>query len=78
MVRQDWNDNELVEQLPLSCCQSPATIAYLLEKSNFQIELKRWLPNINRFVIDTNNSKSPHYLIIASKPLVAAQQIGEI
>jgi len=64
--RQDWMTEDLVDRLPLSCYQSRATVSYLLEKSGFQIEVNRWLPNQNGFFTNSDDIKSPHYLIIAN------------
>jgi ubiquinone/menaquinone biosynthesis C-methylase UbiE len=65
--RDGWSDDHLVDQLPLSCLQTRATIAYLLEKSGFQILENKWLDQVNAYLSGIGQSKSPRYKIAAKK-----------
>jgi SAM-dependent methyltransferase len=65
--RDGWSDDHLVDQLPLSCLQTRATLAYLLEKSGFQIVENKWLDQVNAYLSGTGQSKSPRYKIAAKK-----------
>jgi ubiquinone/menaquinone biosynthesis C-methylase UbiE len=65
--RKGWGDDELVDLLPLSCHQTRAAVAYLLEKSGFQIEVNQWLANVNDYFVDTGRSDSPRYMLVARK-----------
>jgi len=63
--REGWGNDELVDSLPLSCLQTRRTVAYLLERSAFEIEQCLWLERVNTTlgIITT----SPRYLIVARK-----------
>lgn len=65
--RDGWGDDHLVDQLPLSCLQTRATIGYLLEKSGFQVIENKWLDQINAHLSRAGQSKSPRYKILAKK-----------
>lgn len=65
--RKGWGDDELVDLLPLSCHQTRATVAYLLEKSGFQIEVNQWLTRVNDFFVTAGRLDSPRYMIAARK-----------
>lgn len=66
--REGWdNEDDLIDSLPLSCLQTRATYAYLLEKSGFKIKTNTWLHHVNEYWSNTNRSKSPLYLITAQK-----------
>jgi len=65
--RDGWSDDHLVDQLPLSCLQTRATIGYLLEKSGFQILENKWLDQVNAYLSGVGQSKSPRYKIVAKK-----------
>jgi len=65
--RDGWSDDYLVDQLPLSCLQTRATIAYLLEKSGFQILENKWLDQVNTYLSGTGQSNSLRYKIAAKK-----------
>lgn len=71
--RKGWGDDELVDMLPLSCHQTRAAVAYLLEKSGFEIETNQWLANVNDYFAGTGKSESPRYMIVARK----LEQVGE-
>ncbi len=53
--------------LPLSCHQTRAAVAYLLEKSGFEIEMNQWLAHVNDYFVGTGKSESRRYMIIARK-----------
>jgi len=55
-LREDWSNNNLVDNLPLSCIQTKATLEYLLNKSGFEIIE-------NDFLYGYNNK----YLLVAKK-----------
>lgn len=65
--REDWNNHDLVDQLPLSCLQTRATIRYLLEKSGFQIIENKWLEQVNEYLARLKQNQSPRYVIVARK-----------
>ena len=65
--RDGWKDDDLVDQLPISCLQTRATLAYLLEKSGFQVCHNRWLEQVNAYLIDTGQTNAPRYMIVAQK-----------
>lgn len=65
--RDGWSDDHLVDQLPLSCLQTRATIGYLLEKSGFQILENKWLDQVNAYLSGAGQSKSLRYKIAAKK-----------
>ena len=65
--REGWNNEELVDQLPLSCHQSKALISYLLEQSGFQVETSQWLKRVNNYFSEDGKSGSIRYLVIAKK-----------
>lgn len=66
-LRQGWGDDDLVDSLPLSCHQSRAAVAYLLEKSGFEIQQNDWLTHVNDYFAATSQSESRRYMIIARK-----------
>lgn len=65
--RKGWGDDELVDLLPLSCHQTRAAVAYLLEKSGFEIERNQWLTNINDYFVGGGESESRRYMIVARR-----------
>lgn len=65
--REGWSSDELVDQLPLSCLQTRATVAYLLEKAGFRIVANRWLTTVNAHLAANGESNSPRYLVVAHK-----------
>lgn len=62
--RAGWGDEGLVDQLPLSCLQTRATLAYLLEKSGFRITHNDWLAQVNTYLQAANPATSPRYMIV--------------
>jgi SAM-dependent methyltransferase len=66
-LREGWGNDELVDQLPLSCLQTRATLAYLLDKAGFHIDANRWLATVNEHLATTGGSNSPRYLVVAHK-----------
>jgi SAM-dependent methyltransferase len=65
--RNGWGDDALVDRLPLSCLQTRATMAYLLEKSGFAITRNTWLDDINQRARRAAPAAAPRYAIIARK-----------
>jgi hypothetical protein len=65
--RKGWGDDELVDLLPLSCHQTRAAVAYLLQKSGFAIETNQWLTHVNDYFASTGKSESPRYMVVAMK-----------
>lgn len=65
--RQGWSNSELVDQLPLSCLQTRATISYLLENSGFKVGVNRWLDRVNTYLASQEESVSLRYIIRAQK-----------
>jgi hypothetical protein len=66
-ARQGWSNSELVDQLPLSCLQTRATISYLLENSGFKVGVNRWLERVNTYLASQEESVSLRYIIRAQK-----------
>lgn len=62
--RAGWDD-VLVDQLPLSCLQTRATVAYLLEKAGFQIIHNNWLTRVNTYLQSVDPTASPRYMVVA-------------
>lgn len=65
--RSDWGDDDLVDTLPLSCLQTRATVAYLLEKAALTIQSNVWLERVNAYFATQGNSVSRFYMVIAQK-----------
>jgi ubiquinone/menaquinone biosynthesis C-methylase UbiE len=65
--REGWSNDELVDQLPISCLQTRATVAYLLEKAGFHIVVNKWLTTVNEHLATAGESHSPRYLVVAHK-----------
>jgi len=65
--RVGWGDEALVDQLPLSCLQTRATIAYLLGKSGFRITHNGWLTQVNTCLQVADRATAPRYMIVAQK-----------
>jgi len=65
--RKGWGDDELVDLLPLSCHQTRAAVAYLLEKSGFAVKTNQWLAHVNDYFRSTDKSESLRYLTVARK-----------
>lgn len=65
--RAGWGDEALVDQLPLSCLQTRATIAYLLRKSGFTVTYVGWLENVNAYLDASGKPSSPRYLVVARR-----------
>lgn len=55
---------EEVDQIPLSACQSLATIPYLLESVGFQVDHVDWMNRTNRL----KSTRTKRYLVVATKP----------
>lgn len=64
--RTGWDD-ALVDHLPLSCLQTRATIAYLLEQSGFRMTHNDWLTQVNAYLKTADIAASPRYMIVAQK-----------
>lgn len=62
-TRTGWNDDQLADQLPLSCVQTRGTLVYLLKTAGFHIEHCAWLDRVNRVL--ANAATSPRYLVVA-------------
>lgn len=65
--RMGWGDDALLDQLPLSCLQTRATVAYLLEKSGFAITHTGWLTHVNEYLRHSDETASPRYMVVARK-----------
>ncbi|HMR67261.1 MAG TPA: class I SAM-dependent methyltransferase [Anaerolineae bacterium] len=66
--RQGWSNSELVDQLPLSCLQTRATVSYLLENSGFKMGANQWLERVNAYLAHRQGeSVSLRYVIQARK-----------
>lgn len=63
--RDGWKGRwaEEVDVLPLSCCQSMATIPYLLESVGFEIQVVEAMEATNGLPI----TRTPRYLVVAQK-----------
>jgi ubiquinone/menaquinone biosynthesis C-methylase UbiE len=64
----------LVDQLPLSCLQTLATIPYLLKQVGFVVEKTAYLNRVNAHLADTNigadpdiSPSSPRFIVVATK-----------
>ncbi len=55
---------EEVDQIPLSACQSLATIPYLLESIGLRVEYVDWMSRTNRLPA----TRTKRYLVVARKP----------
>lgn len=75
--RAGWGDEGLVDQLPLACLQTRATIAYLLEKSGFQVTHNSWLTQVNTYLQAAEIATAPRYMIVAQKsePVVPLAEV---
>lgn len=65
--RADWNNDEVVDRLPLSCVQTRATLNYLLEKTGFQVIRNEFMDAVNQPSKNMDDPNSLLYLIIAQK-----------
>lgn len=65
--RAGWDNERLVDQLPLSCLQTRATIAYLLGKSGFTVTHVGWLESVNAYLHASSKPNSPRYLVVARR-----------
>lgn len=61
--RAGWGNEALVDQLPFSCLQTRATVAYLLAKAGFQVTYNHWLTQVNAYLAP---NASPRYMIVAA------------
>lgn len=62
-TRAGWNDDALVDRLPLSCLQTRGTLVYLLQTAGFQIEHCGWLERVNLALGSV--TASPRYIVVA-------------
>jgi SAM-dependent methyltransferase len=64
--RSDWSGewNKFVDHLPLSACQTTATVPYLLEEIGFNIEHVGWMDHTNAMP----STRTKRYIVVASKP----------
>ncbi len=64
--RDGWgNDEALVDNLPLSCLQTRATVAYLLTVAGFVVEKNIWLQRVNAYFAQNEANSVKRYLITA-------------
>ncbi len=63
--RSAWTGalSEMVDALPLSACQTMATVPYLLEKSGFRIDHVGWMPRVNALP----STRTRRYWVLATK-----------
>ena len=63
-----WGD--VVDDLPLSCLQTMATIPYLLQHSGFMVDHCRLLERVNQIFAskETQLFECPRYIVVAHKP----------
>lgn len=68
--RKGWSNETLIDQLPLSCLQTRATVSYLLERSGFDVLQNDWIdpPNVDNGSMVS--LASPRYIIVARKKKV--------
>jgi ubiquinone/menaquinone biosynthesis C-methylase UbiE len=65
--RQSWDDDVLIDGLPLSCVHTRATIPYLLRSSGFRVGINDWLCSVNRHHGVSNGAPGSRYFVLASK-----------
>jgi ubiquinone/menaquinone biosynthesis C-methylase UbiE len=63
--RDGWEDDDLVDGLPLSCVQTRGTVTYLLEHAGFHVEHSVWLERVNQVLGSVK--VSPRYAVVARK-----------
>jgi ubiquinone/menaquinone biosynthesis C-methylase UbiE len=63
--RQSWSNDELVDNLPLSCLQTRGAMVYLLEKAGFVVTGCVWLERVNRCLEATQQQQ--RYMVFARK-----------
>ena len=63
--REGWDNEPLVDALPLSCLQTRGTVAYLLEQAGFCVNHNGWLKRVNQVLGCPQTS--PRYVVIAHK-----------
>jgi SAM-dependent methyltransferase len=56
---------EEVDAIPLSACQSMATIPYLMESIGFQVDSVGWMNHANQLT----STRTKRYMVVATKPL---------
>ncbi len=64
--RDGWTGvwEEEVDVIPLSACQSLATVAYLMESVGFEVDSVGWMPSTNKLPA----TRTKRYLVAATKP----------
>jgi ubiquinone/menaquinone biosynthesis C-methylase UbiE len=75
-TRSEWVAWEnLIDQLPLSCIQTLATVPYLLRKAGFEIEKCQYMNRVNTWYRKTQGeSACSRYIIVASKTRINCEQ----
>ncbi len=65
-ARTDWAGKwgEFVDALPLSACQTTATVPYLLEKTGFDVEHVGLMDHTNALP----STRTKRYIVVANKP----------
>lgn len=76
-TRKDWRGRSgaLVDERPLSCTQTKATVSYLLERSDLVVKHRGYLERVNRFAkerFDIGQPREPIYRYV----VVASAEIG--
>ncbi len=71
-ARDDWSRIpewvEMIDQLPLSCLQTMATLPYFLKMAGFAIEWCGYLDRVNAVYAEAQAEKdSPRYMVVAHK-----------
>lgn len=66
--REDWNNDDLIDRLPLSCLQTRATLTYMLEKAGFKVLKNDFMDSLNQREDEVKKPTPSRYVIIAQKP----------
>lgn len=63
--RASWNDEDLVDALPLSCVQTRSALTYLLRCAGFGSVRQRWLSAVNRHHGLGDGDVGSRYVVVA-------------
>lgn len=70
--RNSWTNQwaQYPDQLPLSCTQTPATVAYMMKKAGLSIQVQEWLTHVNeyeRLRATADQTPTVRYIVVGQK-----------